>query len=172
MSRTIHWRHLVIACLMLAVVAGVARARGAESAASRAVPYPDGYRGWLHLKSMAIVSAEHPLHESFGGIHHVYVNPAGAAAARAGKPYPDGTVIVFDLLAAAPEGGAIAEGSRKFIGVMRKDAKAHAATGGWGFEAFAGDSRSERVVKDAATQCFGCHQSQSAGDFVFSKYRP
>lgn len=143
----------------------------ALSSPDDSVPYPEGYRAWMHLKSMAIVSAKHPLFDSFAGIHHVYVNAKGADAARTGKPYPDGSVIVFDLLNATDEDGAIIEGTRKFIGVMQKDAKRYGATGGWGFEGFKGDSKTERMVTDAPTQCFTCHQAQDKTDHVFSRYR-
>jgi hypothetical protein len=135
------------------------------------VAYPEGYRGWLHVKSMVIHDKAHSLFEPFGGIHHVYVNPTGAKAARAGGPYPDGTVFVFDLLEASNEGGAMTEGPRKFIGVMAKNAKAYPTTGGWGFEAFKGDTRDQRVVTDAKTQCFACHQGQEKTGFVFSSFR-
>jgi hypothetical protein len=136
-----------------------------------AVAYPDGYRGWLHLKSMAITDRSHPLFEAFAGLHHVYVNERGRAAAQQGKPYPDGSVLVFDLLEGRAGGGALTEGPRKFIGVMVKDARAYPETGGWGFEAFKGDSRTERVVTDARTQCFACHQAQQPRDFTFTEYR-
>ena len=57
-------------------------------------------------------------------------------------------------------------------GVMVKDRQRYKLTGGWGFEAFKGDSRTERTVTDATVQCFGCHQPQKANDFVFSGFRP
>jgi hypothetical protein len=45
-------------------------------------------------------------------------------------------------------------------------------TGGWGFEGFKGDSKSERAVGEkAAAACFQCHTSQKNRDFVFSSYR-
>jgi hypothetical protein len=121
---------------------------------------------------MVIHDRAHPLFEAFGGIHHVYVNAAGADAARAGAAYPDGSVLVFDLLEGKAEGGAITEGPRKFVAVMVKDATAYAPTGGWGFEAFRGDSRDQRVVTDAAAQCFACHRAARVTDHVFSRYRP
>jgi len=121
-SRVPRFAAAAIAAITLAAsLAAVAAApRGA------AVAYPEGYREWTHLKSMAIVSQEHPLFEAFGGIHHVYVNRKGLAAARAGGPYPDGSVLVFDLLAAERADGAYTEGARRFIGVMAKDRRLHA----------------------------------------------
>lgn len=161
-------RVLALSLVALAAVGG--GALGATEAPK--VKYPEGYRGWLHLKSMVIHDKTHPLFEAFGGIHHVYVNPAGTKAARSGGAYPDGTVFVFDLLEAKSEGGAMTEGPRKFVGVMAKNAKAYAATGGWGFEAFKGDTKDQRVVTDAKLQCFACHQGQQATGYVFTTYRP
>jgi hypothetical protein len=52
---------------------------------------------------------------------------------------------------------------------MMKSPDHFAATGGWGFEVFEGDSPFKRRVTDAGKQCWGCHQP--ARDAVFSKYR-
>ena len=67
---------------------------------------------------------------------------------------------------------AVQEGARKVLGVMHKDSKKWKDTGGWGFEGFKGDSKSERAVgANAAAACFQCHTSQRQKDFVFSSYR-
>jgi len=156
-------RPLAAICALLAtatVVAGTAPR----------VAYPEGYRDWKHVKSM-VIQAGHPLFASFGGIHHLYANEK-ALEGYAGGRFPDGAVIVFDLLEADAADHAVTEGARKLIGVMEKDAARFAATGGWGFEGFAGDSQSERLVGDAAaTACFACHQAQAAQDYVFSAAR-
>lgn len=165
MSRT---AALLVAAVLSAVALVTLTANGPRPAR---VAYPEGYRSWTHVKSMAIVDDTHPLFGAFGGIHHVYVNAAGLAALRAGKPFPDGAVFVFDLLSADSAAGAYTEGARKFIGVMQRNRRAFAATGGWGFEGFAADTRDQRMVNDAAGQCFGCHQSQEPQDFVFTTWR-
>lgn len=116
----------------LAALAFVVNAVPAVSADAPQVPYPDGYRDWRHVKSM-VIQPGHPLHESFGGIHHLYANKKALEGYKTGK-FPDGSVIVFDLLEAPAADGAITEGARKVAGVMYKDAKKHAATGGWGYE--------------------------------------
>jgi hypothetical protein len=133
------------------------------------VPYPEGYRQWTHVKSM-VLQEGHPLFEAFGGIHHIYANPKALSAYRKGSPFPDGSIIVFDLLEAKTENNAIVEGARKVVGVMVKDRRRYASTGGWGFEAFRGDTR-ERLVQDM-NACFGCHMSAKDTDYVFSRYRP
>jgi hypothetical protein len=134
------------------------------------VPYPEGYRGWTHVKSM-VINPGHPLYEAFGGIHHLYANRKALKGYQSGK-FPDGAVIVFDLLEAKVADNAVQEGTRKVVGVMHKDARRWKDTGGWGFEGFKGDSRSERAVgKNAASACYACHTQQKDRDFVFSGYR-
>jgi len=134
------------------------------------VAYPEGYRSWYHVKSM-VLQPGHPLYEGFGGIHHVYANAKARKGLETGK-YEDGAVFVFDLFEAPSEGGAITEGNRKVLAVMEKDSKRFAATGGWGFEGFGGGDRQKRVVSNAKEQCFTCHESQKAKDYVFSTWRP
>jgi hypothetical protein len=134
------------------------------------VPYPAGYRDWHHVKSM-VINPGHPLFDAFGGIHHLYANKKAVKGYQAGK-FPDGAVIVFDLLEARSADNAITEGARKVVGVMHKDARRYAATGGWGFEGFKGDSTTDRAVgKDAAAACYQCHTSQKDRDYVFSQPR-
>jgi hypothetical protein len=135
-----------------------------------AVPYPKGYRDWMHVKSM-VINPGHPLYDAFGGIHHIYANKKAMEGYAKGK-FPDGAVIVFDLLEAKSADNALTEGARKVVGVMHKDAKKWKETGGWGFEGFKGDSTTERAVgKNAASACYNCHTQQKDRDFVFSAYR-
>jgi hypothetical protein len=133
------------------------------------VAYPEGYRNWYHVKSM-LIEPGHALEDPFAGIHHVYANPAALAGLREGS-YADGAVLVFDLLESQPGDNAVGEGPRKLLGVMQRDAGA-GDTGGWRFEAFAGDSRSERLVKDGGASCYACHTDVRDSRFVFSRLRP
>jgi len=135
------------------------------------IPYPKGYRDWHHVKSMLIYDSKHPLFNPFGGIHHIYVNKKGLEGYKKGGPFPDGTIIVFDLLEAKEDNGTYVEGPRKLIGVMYKDSKKFKETGGWGFDAFEKDTKNS-LVKDGGVSCYNCHLSQKERDFVFSKYRP
>jgi hypothetical protein len=144
-------------------------AHGAWAQDGAKVKYPAGYRQWAHVKSM-VIEEGHPLHEAFGGIHHVYANEKALQALQAGKGrYPDGAVLVFDLLEAVEQENAIVEGERKVVGVMERDAKRFASTGGWGFEGFKGDTR-ERAVADMRA-CFECHAPQKVRGYVFSEPR-
>lgn len=157
-------RHAAVLVLTLLAAAGAARAQQAE------VAYPEGYRSWYHVKSL-LIEQGHPLFEAFGGLHHIYANDAALAGYRTGT-FPDGAVIVFDLLAVErTEDHAVIEKERKVLGVMQRDGVAFAATDGWGYEGFAGGNPQNRLVgAKAAEACHGCHAS-AAPDFVFSELR-
>jgi hypothetical protein len=142
----------------------------APLAADDAVPYPMGYRDWRHVKSM-VINPGHALYESFGGMHHLYANGKALKGYASGR-FPDGSVIVFDLLEAQSADNAVTEGRRKVLGVMHKDGRKYKATGGWGFEGFAGGDAGQRAVgANAVKACFECHAGQKDHDYVFSRAR-
>lgn len=155
---------------ILLLLTGFAAAAPALAADPAPVAYPEGYRQWTHVKSM-MINQGHALYDAFGGIHHLYANKKAEQGYKSGN-FADGAVIVFDLLEAKSADNAVQEGARKVVGVMRKDTKKYKPTGGWAYEGFKGDSKTERVVgNNAATACHQCHTSQKDKDYVFSTYR-
>ena len=133
------------------------------------VPYPEGYRNWTHVKTLTLYE-KHPLYKDFGGIHHVYVNSIGREAMLKKSVFPDGTILVFDLLESIKTDEVGAEGNRKALAVMYKNSMAFQETKGWGFEAFKGMTK-ERLVNGNHASCFGCHANQTETDYTFSEYR-
>ena len=132
--------------------------------------YPEGYRSFVHTKSM-VVQEGHFLYPQFGGIHHIYANPKAFAALTGQKPFPDGSVLVLDVLEARSEVRAILEGARRMVLVMEKDAKRFSRTGGWGYQAFTGDTR-ERTVSDGGARCHACHRARKSRGYVLHDWRP
>lgn len=155
---------------MLVLAATLSMAAPLYAADPPPVPYPEGYRQWTHVKSM-VINPGHALHAAFGGIHHLYANKMAEQGYMTGK-FADGSVIAFDLLEANAADNTVQGGARKVLGVMHKDSKKYSGTGGWGFEGFKGDSKTERAVgNNAATACYQCHTAQKDSGFVFSKFR-
>jgi cytochrome P460 len=134
------------------------------------VLYPNDYRGWVHVKS-ALITAAHPAYASEGGLHHVYANPKGAEGYKSGQ-FPDGSVIVYELLETHEKDGVVSEGARRRVDVMVKDSTRYGNTGGWGFERFLGADQTTGKVRDAGgTMCFECHAHAREHGFVFSQMR-
>ena len=154
---------------LLGMLAFVSVATGADS--KNGVAYPEGYRSWTHVKSMAILPG-HDLANPFQGVHHIYAKEKALKGYATGT-FPDGSVLVFDLLKEKAGGNALQEGSRKVLGVMTRSSATFGKTNGWGYEGFKGDSKTERLVGDGdmMASCHGCHVSQQKSDFVFSKLR-
>jgi len=68
--------------------------------------------------------------------------------------------------------GSYVEGGLKGLALMAKDSKKYAATGGWGFQFWAGGDSKKPIVTDATKQCFECHQPKKHQDYVYSTYIP
>jgi len=158
-------KRFVLAIVLVGALTGQAATRTSDDAA---VPYPEEYRAWVHVKT-ALVSSRHPDYATAGGFRHIYANPQAVTGYRSGA-FPEGSVIVVDWLEGKDENGMFTESARRRLDVMVKDRARFAATGGWGFERFKGDSRSERTVT-SATQCFACHSGPGTRDLVFSTFR-
>ena len=131
---------------------------------------PDGYRKWFHVNAL-LVDKTNPLFDVLGGIHNVYVNSTGEEALKKGEPFPENTILLDDVHEFTVSDGSYAEGPRRVLGVMVKDKK-YAATGGWGWQAWAGGDPAKPLVTDAAKQCVECHSARKDHDYVYSTYIP
>lgn len=141
-----------------------------EDISDRPIPYPEGFRKWVHIKT-ALTGFGRVPQTKFDGLHHIYANEKAMMGYETGQ-FPDGAIIVFDKHTVDTTSNAIRSGSRKFINVMYKDSNAFPDTGGWGFEEFTGDSRTEgRLSIERQLSCFkSCHLSRKSTDFVFTKF--
>jgi hypothetical protein len=151
-------------------LAALARAAsGLAAAEPQDVAYPNGYRLWTHVKSASIDPGS-PAYAHFGGLHHIYANKAAMSGYQTGK-FPEGSVVVFDVLEWKTGQGATVTGARRIVDVMARD-KRFAATGGWGFTEFMGDSHTERAIgpDNPASACAACH-AKAPHDGVFSEFR-
>ena len=102
---------------------------------------------------------------------YIYANEKAMEGYRTGQ-FPEGSVIVFDLLETRENAGTTVEGPRKFIDLMTKESKRYPETGGWGFEEFVGDSQTDRALtSEAKVACYSCHTKRKSNDFVFSTFR-
>ena len=166
---------VIIVALLLAALCGVGMATSPaprDDGSYPAVPYPAGWREWTHVKSNYI-GPKHQLYQEIGGYQHIYANKLAMDGYRTGT-FPEGSVLIYDFLQGQEtEAGTIAEGPRRFTSVMVKDTKRYAATGGWGYEEWRGDSTTDRMIAaDASTKCLACHMRRKDNDYVFSKFRP
>jgi hypothetical protein len=146
---------------------------GGSASAMPAVPHPDEFRSWTHVKSLIVG----PDHESFsrrGGIHHYYANNKAVAGYQTGT-FPDGSIVVDEAVfmkdGEASTKGLLFEGERRFLDVMVKDSHQYGSTSGWGYEHFERDDTTGRLSGADRATCSACH-AKAPTDHVFSRIRP
>jgi hypothetical protein len=106
-----------------------------------------------------------------GGGFYFYANEKAMEGLKTGK-FVDGSILMDEVLELhGGEGGGAKEGPRRGIGVMVKNAKLYAATDGWGFGQFKGDSKEEASTVEQKNTCFQCHVPKKDQDYVFTVYR-
>jgi hypothetical protein len=137
--------------------------------AATPVEYPEGYRNWAHVKS-ALTSPAHARFATNGGFQHVYANSQAMNGYRT-RSFPEGSIVVVDWLEMRDTNGAFTEGARRQVDVMLKDSLRFAATGGWGFQRFVKDSKTELAASPAPQECFACHNRLKKDGLVLSNYR-
>ena len=153
---------VIFLAVLLVTVAGFT----ITSSAGDEAPYPEGYRKWTHIKT-GLIGPQSAAFKTTGGYHHIYGNDKAMEGYTSGN-YPDGSIIVFDVLETIEKDGNTLEGKRRHIDVMYKDAVKYAATGGWWFEEF--KDKTQRLLNtDRRKICSDCHASQKNG--VFSIFR-
>lgn len=134
------------------------------------VGFPEGYRSWTHVRS----AVGHPPPGNpklrFDGLHHIYANDLALEGYRTGT-FDDGAVLVFDRLSVAVDSHGIEPTERLSIDVMERDSDRFAASGGWGFERFAGaDMRTPVIDESERKQCLSCHRRVEGRNMVFSRF--
>ena len=134
------------------------------------VPFPKAFRKWAHVKSV-LVGPQSAAFATEGGIHHIYANDKALEGYDTGK-FPDGSVIVYDLLETKEVAGNTIEGQTRRVDVMVKQSERNHTTGGWEFMSFPeGNPANSNVTAERKAACFACHAHRKDHDFVFSEFR-
>ena len=132
--------------------------------------FPKEFRRWAHVKSV-LVGPQSAAFATDGGIHHIYANDKALEGYESGK-FPDGSVIVYDLLETKEFAGNTVEGQTRRVDVMVKQSERYASTGGWEFMSFSGNDQTNGNLPPAReATCAGCHAHKKDHDSVFSEFR-
>ena len=163
-------RHLastVVALLAAAVVlfSAFPTAIGADIAvAPTGVTIPKGYRNW-----QVVAPSQR---DDKDEIRVILGNNIAMKALRAKQlPFPDGAILAklaWKRVKSVEFDNTFVPGEPQRIEFMEKNAKKHAATGGWGFGRFVDGKPADG--KEHGT-CWPCHEANVKGnDWVFTRY--
>ena len=155
--------------LLVPALLGSLLAGQASEPAEAPIAYPEGYRNWVHVKS-SLISPTHKSFANIGGFQHIYANPQAMAGYRT-RQFPEGSIVVFEWLEMRDTAGAFEEGPRRQVDVMVKDSVRFSKTGGWGFQRFVKDSKTELAATPTPQQCFACHDKLKKDGLILSSYR-
>src|SRR5689334_13476585 len=134
------------------------------------VSFPRQFRKWATVKSV-VVGPQSAAFATEGGIHHIYANDKALEGYDSGK-FPDGSVIVYDLLETNDVAGNTIEVQTRRVDVMIKQSDRYASTGGWEFMSFSGDDQSNgKLTATRQSACASCHAHRKDHDSVFSEFR-
>ena len=159
------------------MTAGTAAADADSNAANQIIvtTIPSGYRDWK------FVSAAHEA-GTLNDIRVVIGNDKAIRAYRAGKPFPEGSIVgrVAWSMVPSEENNRIFGQPQSFVPgdapdwylqFMVKDSKKYAATGGWGYSNFGKDLKPTTDQKTMYS-CFVCHKAVASRDYIFTRYAP
>ncbi|HSA94104.1 MAG TPA: cytochrome P460 family protein [Terriglobales bacterium] len=183
-------RNLIVPILTVIVVVTVVAVHGGEVPASFS-PYVDAtgnisiprdYRNWTLLGSWHLAPGEGE-GDAVGaaGFHNVYVPPGAVESYRKTGKFPDGTVIVKELLKS--ETGDLTTGKVSWATevegwfIMVKDDQGRFPNnprwgGGWGWVLFNSSDPMKTVTRNWRTDCLGCHTPAKQTDWVFVQGYP
>jgi hypothetical protein len=158
------------AILMLSPIAVLIVSFALPAQTDETPSFPKEFRRWAHVKSV-LVGPQSGAFATEGGIHHIYANDKALEGYDSGR-FPDGSVIVYDLLETKEVAGNTIEGQTRCVDVMVKRNDRYASTGGWEFMSFSGnDEINGKLTAAREATCAGCHAHRKDHDSVFSEFR-
>lgn len=158
---------------MTAQNAAAAAQADLEQAITVVTTLPPGYRDWK------FVSAAHEAGE-LNDIRVVIANDKAINAYRAGKPFPEGSIVgrvawkmvpseANNKIFGQPQSFVPGDAPEWYLQFMEKDSKKYAATGGWGYSNFGKDLK-PTTDKKVMYSCFACHKAIAGRDYIFTDY--
>lgn len=179
----------VVSALVVVAMLGAAVSVTTSQTAEPFSPYvdskgnisiPEDFRNWAFLGTWGVASDEDGQLGS-KGFHNVYTRPETVAAFRLTGKFPDGAVLVKELLKAATDSMTTGEISYAIETegwfIMIKDTKGRFKDNklwgdGWGWALFNAGDRSTTVTKDYKDDCLGCHVPAEKDDWIYLRGYP
>lgn len=144
------------------------------------LPEVDFRKEWAALGAWAVAADEGT--QGSKGIHMVYTQKETVDAYRKTGKFPDGAILVKELLGAKTADMTTGTISRAaeiegwFVMVKDSTNKFESSNKlwgeGWGWAYFDGKNRLETTTKDYAAECLACHVPAKANDWIYTEAYP
>jgi hypothetical protein len=125
---------------------------------------PASYREWVFAGSS--LGAGHDDGRTTDSLHNVYITPDAYREYHRSGTFPDGTVMVMEILSPALKEEVLG------LKVSVKDSRRFPE--GWGFFEFtqSGKAAIEAALLPQTANCLSCHRDRAATDHVFTQFYP
>jgi len=169
---------VLLLCVLLVAAAVPAGAQDVQFSRDNSLNQPQGYRDWIYVGTPLTPNDMNDGEAPFPEFHSVYINPSAWRAYQRTGAFPDGTVLVKELVSVGTKEASSGKGyfMGEFIGLETavKDSKRFPnEPGNWAYFSFGHSYPLAESAKAQATEnCSSCHQARAAEDFVFTQYYP
>ncbi len=141
---------------------------------------PKGYREWIFIGTPLTPNDMNNGKAAFPEFHNVYIDPASWNKWKKDGVFPDGTLVVKELVSVGSKQASSGNGyfQGEYIGLeasLKSKKQFPETAGNWGFFRFTIENSQElrkSAVVQAANNCSLCHQANADTDQVFTQYYP
>ena len=139
---------------------------------------PRGYRRWVYVGTPLTPNDMNGGQAAFPEFHAVYINPEAFAAYEATGEFPNGTVLVKELVSVATKSATSGKGyfMGEFTGLevaVKDQTRFQSEPGNWAYFSFGHElPLAEQVGRQAVASCSTCHGASADQDYVFTQYYP
>jgi len=143
--------------------------------ASGALMMPKRYREWVFVGGPVTPNDMNEGKAAFPEFHDVYIDRTSYHAYKMTGKFPDGTILVKELVSVgtkkAASGNGYFPGEFNGIAATVKDSKRFPKEpGNWAYFSFGAGKTTAEALPTAS--CNKCHQDNAAGDWVFTQFYP
>ncbi len=139
---------------------------------------PRGYREWVYIGTPLTPNDMNNGQAAFPEFHNVYIEPASYAHYKKSGEFPDGTIIVKELVSVGSKAAVSGAGyfMGEFLGLEATvKSKQHFPDepNNWAYFSFGKRPNLAATATAFPTdKCAACHQAAAAQDMVFTQYYP
>jgi hypothetical protein len=136
---------------------------------------PEGYREWIFIGATLGVSYSDKV-QSNPRFHNLYINPTAYREYQRSGRFPEGTIIMMEVLTAGKQTSIARQGSfeDQFVGVEAavKDSSRFAES--WAYFNFTrrGEAPAPTAKAFPKEACWNCHNEHAETDNVFTQFYP
>ena len=140
---------------------------------------PEGYRQWVYVGAPVTPNDLNDGKAPFPEFHSVYIDPQGFEVYQKTGKFPDGTVMIKELIGVGSKKAASGNGyfMGDFIGLeaeIKDSQRFPNEPGHWAYFSFTDPGKPYKAKAKAAptAACNSCHEGNAADDWVFTQYYP